>query len=86
MGYPGGYSTLSEAPDYGIRIGKKARKKELPQQSGSFFKPSNAAMLFLSPEKKFNKIQKELIHKLCKSIWPRMRPVAGKRLPKSYGK
>jgi len=68
MGYPGGYSMLSEAlAYYGIRIGKKARKKELPQQSGSFFKPSNAAMLFLSPEKKFNKIQKELIHKLCKS-------------------
>ena len=68
MGYPGGYSTLSEAlAYYGIRIGKKARKKELPQQSGSFFKPSNAAMLFLTPERKLNKIQKELIHKLCKS-------------------
>jgi len=68
MGYPGGYSTLSEALSYyGIRIGKKARNPKSPQQSGSFFKPSNAAMLFLTPENKLNTIQKELIESLCKS-------------------
>lgn len=68
MGYPGGYSTLSEAlAYYGIRIGKKARNPKSPQQSGSFFKPSNAAILFLTPENKLNTTQKELINNLCKS-------------------
>jgi transposase len=67
-GYPGGYSTLSEAlAYYGIRIGKKARNAKSPQQAGSFFKPSNAAMLFLTPENKLNETQKELIDNLCKS-------------------
>jgi len=68
MGYPGGYSTLSEAMAYyGIRIGKKTKNPKSPEQSGSFFKPSNAAMLFLTPEYKLNITQKELIDKLCKS-------------------
>jgi transposase len=68
MGYPGGYSTLSEAlAYYGILIGKKARNPKTPQHSGSFFKPSNAAMLFLTSENRLTATQKKLIDKLCKS-------------------
>jgi transposase len=68
MGYPEGYSTLSEAlAYYGIRIGKKARNPKTPQHSGSFFKPSNAAMLFLTSENRLTATQKKLIDKLCKS-------------------
>jgi hypothetical protein len=68
MGYPGGYSTLSEALAYhGIRIGKKSKNPKTPQQPGSFFKPSNAAMLFLTSENRLTTTQKKLIHNLCKS-------------------
>ena len=49
-GYPGAYSTLSEALTYyNIQVGKKARQTKLPQHAGSFFKPSAAAMAFLAP-------------------------------------
>jgi len=70
MGYPGGCSTLSEAlAYYGIRIGKKAMNPKTPQQSGAFFKPSNAAMLFLTSENRLTTTQKKLIDKLCKSSY-----------------
>ncbi|MBE9601514.1 transposase [Pedobacter sp. MC2016-24] len=46
------------------------RKQEIQSRLNNqahFFKPSNAAILFLTPENKLNTTQKELINNLCKS-------------------
>ncbi len=65
-GYTGAHSTLSEALlYYGIRIGKKARQKKLPENKLYFFKPSKTAFLFLKDENKLSEMQQNLIEKLC---------------------
>ncbi|MDA7716901.1 ISL3 family transposase [bacterium] len=65
-GYTGAYSTLSEALlYYGIRIGKKAKQKNLPKNKLYFFKPSKTAFLFLKDENKLSEMQQNLIQKLC---------------------
>lgn len=65
LGYQGAYTTLSEALIYyDIRIGKKASKSKFPQRTGSFFKPSQAAMLFIAAKDKLGRIQLKMIDDL----------------------
>ena len=66
-GYTGAYSTLSEALQYyGIRIGKKAgTSRELPTQTGAFFKPSTAAIWFVSDQAKLNRDCLTIVNELC---------------------
>ena len=67
QGYPGAYTTLSDAfKYYGIRIGKKARQTKAPSGAGLLFKPSTTAILFVSDQNKLNKSQLEIISKICK--------------------
>lgn len=69
QGYTGAYTTLSEALKYyGIRVGKKAgRTKKLPAQAGASFKPTSAAIWFVSDQTKLSEGQQKLIDKLCTS-------------------
>lgn len=65
LGYQGAYTTLSEALIYyDIRIGKKASQSKFPQRTGSFFKPSQAAMLFIAAKDKLGRIQLKMIDDL----------------------
>ncbi|MEQ9442959.1 MAG: ISL3 family transposase [Cyclobacteriaceae bacterium] len=67
VGYPGAYTTLSEALQYyGIRIGKKAGlTRKLPGRAGASFKPSTTAILFASNPDKLSDAQRKIIDELC---------------------
>lgn len=66
-GYTGAYSTLSEALKYyGIRLGKKAGlTKKLPMRAGASFKPSTAAIWFVSDQTKLGGAPRKIIGDLC---------------------
>lgn len=67
QGYNGAYTTLSEAlMYYGIRVGKKAGlTKKLPTRSGASFKPSTAAIWFVSDQAKLGEAQRKIVDDLC---------------------
>lgn len=67
QGYPGAYSTLSEALKYhGIRIGKKAgTTKKLPTRAGATFKPSTTAIWFVSEQANLSDAQRKIVEDLC---------------------
>lgn len=69
QGYKGAYSTFSEGLKfYGIRVGKKAGfTKELPNHGAASFKPSSAAIWFLSDQQNLWDDQRNIIRELCKS-------------------
>jgi len=69
QGYTGAYSTLSEALKfYGIRVGKKAGgTKKLPNRGAASFKPSSAAIWFVSPPQNLGDAQRQTIQELCTS-------------------
>lgn len=69
QGYAVAYSTLSEALKfYGIRVGKKAGgTKKLPNRGAGSFKPSTAAMWFISPQQNLGDDQRKILQKLCTS-------------------
>lgn len=68
QGYKAAYSTFADALlYYGIRIGKKATYKKGPPHQGSFFKPSKAAILFLTAENKLTEMERCLIEKICRA-------------------
>lgn len=69
QGYMGAYSTLSEALKfYGIRVGKKAGgTKKLPNRGAASFKPSSAAIWFVSPPQNLGDTQRQTIQELCTS-------------------
>ncbi|MYY49932.1 hypothetical protein CMT87_09000 [Elizabethkingia anophelis] len=66
-GYNGAYTTLSDALKYyGIRVGKKARlTRKLPTRAGAPFKPSTAAIWFVSDQTKLNKTSRKIVNELC---------------------
>ncbi|KAA6432236.1 ISL3 family transposase [Dyadobacter flavalbus] len=65
-GYNGAYSTLSDALIYyGIRLGKKVSRQQLPNSGRMSFKPSKVAMIFLTAEEKLTDRQRELLQKVC---------------------
>jgi len=69
QGDKGAYSTFSEGLKfYGIRVGKKAGfTKELPNRGAASFKPSSAAIWFVSDQKSLWDDQRKIIRELCKS-------------------
>lgn len=68
QGYPGAYTTLADALRYyNIRIGKKAvLTKKLPTRAGALFKPSTAAILFISDPDKLGRFQRKSLEDICK--------------------
>lgn len=66
QGYPGAYSTLSEALKYhGIRIGKKAGTiRKLPTRAGAAFKPSTTAIWFVSEQANLGDAQRKIVEDL----------------------
>jgi len=69
-GYRGAYTTLSEALKYyGIRVGKKAGlTRKLPIRAGASFKPSTAAIWFVSDQAKLHKDCRKIVSELCSSF------------------
>lgn len=69
QGYPGAYSTLADALKYyNIRIRKKAvLTRKLPTRAGALFKPSTAAILFISGTDKLGFAQRKSIEGICKA-------------------
>lgn len=67
QGYNGAYSTLSGALHYyGIRVGKKAGlTRTPPTQAGTFFKPSTAAIWFVSDQTTLNQASRNTLSELC---------------------
>lgn len=68
LGYKGTYSTLSEGLKfYGIRVGKKAGfTKVLSNRGAGSFKPSSAAIWFVSDQQSLWDDQRKIIRELCK--------------------
>lgn len=67
QGYNGAYTTLSDALRYyGIRVGKKAGLTgKLPTRAGASFKPSTAAIWFVSDQAKLGKARRKIVGELC---------------------
>src|SRR5690606_21907164 len=69
QGYNGAYTTLSDALRYyRIRVGKKAGlTKKLPARAGASFKPSTAAIWFVSDQANLGGPQRKIVDDLCRA-------------------